>query len=107
MDAAVLETLRPGANSIHITDADAGVALGEIYTLPEFEGTLLNLSCRTLVGTGSAQVIGGFVLASDRPERLLIRAVGPELANYGVANVLDNPWIEIFSGTTSITSNSS
>ena len=51
-------------------------------------------------------MIGGFVIGGDRPERLLIRAVGPELANYGVTTALNNPRVEIFSGETSITSNS-
>lgn len=105
-DAAIFESLKSGLNSVHISDPNSGIALGEIYTQPEFEGNLLNLSCRTLAGDGNAKVVGGFVLSGDRPERLLIRAVGPELANFGVSSVLSNPRIELFSGETSITSNS-
>ena len=105
-DAAIFEPLKSGQNSIHITEQNSGIALGEVYTQPGFDGKLLNLSCRTLVGDGNAKVIGGFVIGGDRPERLLIRAVGPELANYGVTTALNNPRVEIFSGETSITSNS-
>lgn len=106
LDAAILESLKSDLNSVHITDSESGIALGEINTQPGFDGNLLNLSCRTLAGDGNAKVIGGFVLGGDRPERLLIRAVGPELANYGVTTGMDNPRVEIFSGETSITSNS-
>ncbi|MDB4385283.1 hypothetical protein N9Z12_04450, partial [Opitutaceae bacterium] len=105
-DAAIFDPLRSGLNSVHITDTVSGIALGEIYTQPEFTGNLLNLSCRTLAGDGNAKVIGGFVLGGDRPERLLIRAVGPELVNYGVTTALSNPQVELFSGETSLTTNS-
>jgi hypothetical protein len=91
---------RPASTLIEeLSRVDDGMAVAA-------DGNLLNLSCRTLVGDGNAQVVGGFVLSGNRPERLLIRAVGPELANFGVTSALSSPRIELFSGETSITTNS-
>ena len=41
-------------------------------------------------------MIAGFVIGGSTPKRLLIRAVGPELAKYGVGGVLADPKLEIY-----------
>jgi hypothetical protein len=40
-------------------------------------------------------MIAGFVIPGDVPRRLLIRAVGPTLASYGVADTLADPTLEV------------
>ncbi|MBE2213748.1 MAG: hypothetical protein IAE82_07745, partial [Opitutaceae bacterium] len=55
--------------------------------------TLVNISTRARVGTGDRLMIPGFVVAGSSAKRVLIRAVGPTLANpaIGVAGVLADP----------------
>jgi N-acetylneuraminic acid mutarotase len=58
-----------------------------------------NISTRALVQTGDNVVIGGFTVQGPQPKRVIIRAVGPELTQYGVPNVLANPTLELHDGT--------
>ena len=69
----------------------------------EFDGvppaTLGNVSTRAFVQTGDNVVIGGFIVQGTEPKRIIIRAIGPELTQYGVPNVLANPTLELHDGT--------
>jgi hypothetical protein len=69
----------------------------------EFDGvppaTLGNISTRAFVQTGDNVVIGGFIVQGTEPKRVIIRAIGPELTQYGVPNVLANPTLELHDGT--------
>ncbi len=62
-------------------------------TLP---GRLNNLSSRAQTGTGAATHIVGFAVNGPRPRQMLIRGVGPSLANYGVTGTLADPVLTIF-----------
>jgi hypothetical protein len=55
----------------------------------------LNLSTRMHVGTGDNVGIGGFILAGSVPKRVLLRAVGPALAQFGIPNPLADPVMEL------------
>lgn len=69
-----------------------------------FTSPLVNVSTRTtLSANGSA--ITGFVIAGAGPRRVLIRAVGPGLAPFGVNAALANPQIMLWRGSTMIGSN--
>jgi hypothetical protein len=57
---------------------------------------LINISARSQVGTGADVLIAGFVI--DGPTSLLIRGVGPTLADYGVTGVLADPVVQIYCG---------
>lgn len=78
-----------------------GVALVEVYRL--WGGRFANVSTRAYVGTGTARMIAGFVVegvASEAPQRnLLVRAVGPELAAFGIGGLLADPRFEVFAGS--------
>ena len=50
-------------------------------------------------------MIGGFIIQGSGARTVLIRAVGPTLANYGVADALANPKLDLYSGPTVIASN--
>src|SRR6267378_1452056 len=58
------------------------------------ESQLGNISARAFVQTGDNVVIGGFVVQGSEPKRIIIRAIGPELTQYGVPNALSNPTLE-------------
>jgi hypothetical protein len=61
--------------------------------------TLANISTRSLVQTGEHVMIGGFIIQGTGPKRVIIRAIGPELAQYGIGNPLNNPTLELHDQT--------
>jgi hypothetical protein len=70
------------------------------------ESTLANISTRAFVQTGDNVVIGGFIVERvppnfepAPPKRVIIRAIGPELTQYGIPNALANPTLELHDGT--------
>ena len=60
---------------------------------------LRNISTRAFVQTGDNVVIGGFIVEGTEPKRVIIRAIGPELTQYGVPNALANPTLELHNRT--------
>src|SRR5262245_48174125 len=69
------------------------------------EDTLGNISTRAFVQTGDNVVIGGFIVEGAQPnfeqaqlKRVIIRAIGPELTQYGIPNGLANPTLELYDG---------
>ena len=49
--------------------------------------------------TGDDVMIGGFIVAGNEPKRVIVRAIGPELTQYGVPNALANPTLELHDRT--------
>src|SRR5678810_899780 len=47
-------------------------------------------------------MIGGFIVQGSGPKRVIIRAIGPELTQYGITNPLANPTLELHDGTGSL-----
>ncbi|MDQ6654651.1 MAG: CAP domain-containing protein [Verrucomicrobiota bacterium] len=62
---------------------------------PPVTTTLGNISTRCRVGVDNDVMIGGFIIRGAGQKRLLIRAVGPSLAQYGVPDVLLNPSLRL------------
>ncbi len=58
-------------------------------------GNLVNISNRSFVGTGDGALISGFAIGGSAPATVLVRAIGPSLAQFGVADVLERPVLEI------------
>lgn len=56
---------------------------------------MLNSSTRTFVAAGRS-VTTGFVISGTNLRSVLIRAIGPSLANFGVKNPLTDPKIEVY-----------
>ena len=68
------------------------------------ENHLANISTRGFVTTGQGQLIGGFII-NGGPKLVLIRALGPSLADFGVTTPLQNPVLKLMSGATELRSN--
>lgn len=66
---------------------------------------IVNFSGRAQVGTGANVLITGFVVAEGTQKTLLVRAVGPGLASFGVENTLSDPVISLFSGSRLVQTN--
>lgn len=47
------------------------------------------------VQTGDNVGIGGFIITGTAPKHVLLRAIGPSLAQFGVPNVLADPMLEL------------
>ena len=82
--------------------ADGSITI--IDTAPPPSQTV-NLSTRLRVLTAEKVGIGGFIITGTVPKRVLIRALGPSLAQFGLSNFLADPTITLNgpSGFTPIT----
>lgn len=96
-DAAVQASLLPRSYTVRVTPGDAamsGITLAEIYDIEALIGNaseLVNLSTLGFVGGGDNVLTAGFAISGNAPKRLLIRAVGPGLAPFGVGDLLSDP----------------
>lgn len=82
------------------------MALAEVFDAQvEAEGRLKALAVRSRAGVGNNILIAGFVLVGDAPKTVLIRAVGPSLAQQGVSGVLVDPGLRLFRGNEEIDRN--
>lgn len=55
----------------------------------------VNLSTRMHVLTGNAVGIGGFIITGVAPKRVLVRALGPSLSQFGLSTLLADPTITL------------
>jgi len=96
-DAALVAPLAPDAFTAQVPGTTGGVVLVEAYdTGPAIGGRLVNVSARNRVGTGDDILIAGFTISGSGNKPLLIRAVGPTLAAFGVGGTLADPKLEIY-----------
>ena len=58
---------------------------------------IINLSARSTVGTGGNILIAGFVLNGTGTKQVLLRGVGPTLAQFGVTQALAQPHLALIS----------
>jgi hypothetical protein len=98
-ESAIDVTLSPGAYTAVVSGKDntSGVSLVEVYDLDQSAASKLgNMSTRALVNTGNNIVIAGFILGSHSgDDRIVVRGIGPSLAQLGVPDALANPTLEL------------
>jgi hypothetical protein len=105
LDAALVRSI-DGARTAQVRGTVAGGVLVEAYDAGDGNTPrLTNISARNRVGTGADILIAGFVIAGTGSKTVLIRAVGPTLAAFGVTGTLADPKLEIYSGPTKINEN--
>lgn len=94
---SALQAIIKGSHSAHLTGPGSGVVLVEVYDSGSGNAVrLVNVSARNFVGTGDNILIAGFVVDGNVAKTLLIRAVGPTLASFGVGGTLADPKLEIY-----------
>jgi hypothetical protein len=112
--AARLVVFNPGAGAVgtytvvatnsagSLTSAPAALTLSNATDI----GRLINLSVNTNAGPKNVVTIGFFTggAGTSGSQSLLLRGMGPSLAEFNVANVLADPTITVFSGTSAIAS---
>jgi hypothetical protein len=62
----------------------------------------LNISTREMVGTGEDVLIGGLIVSGSTAKQVILRAIGPSLAAFGLSGVLLDPMLEIHDNTGAI-----
>ena len=60
-------------------------------------GWISALSVRAFPGTGDGSLVAGFQVKGSGSRQLLMRAAGPALQSYGVANFMPDPMLKIYS----------
>ncbi|QYM77870.1 immunoglobulin domain-containing protein [Horticoccus luteus] len=95
-DAALQQTIN-GPHTAQATGLGNGTILVEGYDAGANDGRkLVNLSARYHVGTGADVLIVGFVVNGSGTKDVLIRAVGPTLASFGVTGTLGDPKLDVY-----------
>src|SRR5205807_2478074 len=62
------------------------------------QALLGNISTRAFVQTGDNVMIGGLIITGPDSDRVIVRAIGPSLAQYGITNPLADPTLELHNG---------
>lgn len=102
-ESAILTTLTATSNVSAYTavmrsaSGESGIGLVEVYDLDSGPGsTLGNISTRGNVETGDNVMIGGFIVGGSESQPVLVRAIGPSLADFGVTDPLADPTLTLF-----------
>jgi hypothetical protein len=101
-ESAIVADLQPGNYTAIVRGVNntVGVALVEAYDLsPGASSSLGNISTRSFVQTDEHVMIGGFIVQGTGRKRVIIRAIGPELTQYGIVDALANPRLELHNGS--------
>jgi len=101
-ESAIIADLQPGNYTAIVSGVNntTGVGLVEVYDLnPGAGSTLGNISTRSFVQTGEHVMIGGFIVQGSGIKRVIIRAIGPELTQFGITDALANPSLELHNRT--------
>ncbi len=103
-EAILLRSVSAAPYTVQMTDrgGNVGEVLIEAHDADSLTASsrLTNLSTRTEIGGAAGILTAGFVINGSGSVTLLIRGVGPTLAEFGVTNVLIDPTLRVLNGTT-------
>ena len=102
LESAIIATL-PANNASYTAilsgnGGSTGVGLVEVYDLAQsVDAKLANISARGFVDTNDNVMIGGLIVGGTGggSTRVVLRAIGPSLGNFGVAGALQDPTLEL------------
>jgi uncharacterized repeat protein (TIGR01451 family) len=100
LESALVATLDPGSYTAILRGKNSTIGNGlvEVYDLEpstELDTRLANISTRGFVQSGDNVMIGGVIIQGAAEKHLLVRAIGPSLADFGVPNVLLDPTLDV------------
>ena len=81
----------------------SGVALVEVYDLEPGSSRVANISTRGDIASATDAMIGGFIVGGSDPTEVIVRALGPSLAAFGVTNPLPDPVLEVYDSNGTLT----
>jgi streptogramin lyase len=99
-ESAIVRTLAPGNYTAVVRGKNdtTGIGVVEAYDLNQAQvSKLANISTRGLVKTGDNILIGGFIVrpGGGTNTDVVVRAIGPSLAQADVSGALQNPMLEL------------
>lgn len=96
-ESLIATSLEPGAYTAVLRGANGatGVGLFELYDIDAQNSRISNISTRGLVETGDGAMIAGFIIGGEAPTQVVVRALGPSLADAGVVGSLLDPTLEL------------
>lgn len=112
-DAAIFSpTLASGSYTVQVSDqtGGAGTAIAELYdSTPPASVTaatprLINVSVRKQIASGTI-LTAGFVIGGTTAKTVLVRAIGPGLAQFGVGGIMSDPKLALYNGSAKISEN--
>lgn len=102
LDTAVLLTLDPGAYTATVKGINGAVGdvLAEVYDVSRNGTRLTNLSALAKIGADGEVLTPGVVVSGNNPRTVVVRAVGPGLADVGLPGdtLLSDPSLAILNG---------
>jgi 6-phosphogluconolactonase (cycloisomerase 2 family) len=103
--AGAVNPVTTSATATLTLPGSAPVAFSGLSTTTKRTDRLIGLATRAKVGIGESVLIAGVAIGGTESKRVLIRAGGPALAGFGLANTLANPTLKIYRGSTLIAQN--
>jgi len=82
-----------------IATNSSGTATSTLAFFQQVSGAAKNISTRLAVGTSDNVLIGGIIIQGNAPKKVIIRAIGPGLTQYGVPGALQDPFLELHDGS--------
>lgn len=100
LEAAIVRTLPPGGYTAILRGKDdtIGIGLVEACHLDQAANSkLANIATRGFVETDNNVMIGGLIVgpAGGLNARVVVRAIGPSLSNFGINGALQNPTLDL------------
>lgn len=107
LEPAIVRTLAPGAYTAIVRGSNNGTGIGvvEAYDLDQAANSkLANIATRGFVDTNDNVMIGGLIAgpAGGGTTRVVVRAIGPSLGNFGIAGALQDPTLELVNASGAI-----
>ena len=91
--------------TFQFTASTAGIVAGGGAPANGADRAFVNVSTRGRIATAGDALIAGFVLGGTAPRNLLVRAVGPSLGAFGVADALRRPVLTVHRDNVVVASN--
>jgi Beta-propeller repeat len=103
LESAIVRTLDPGSYTAILRGKGGATGIGVVqaYDLNQAaQSKFGNIATRGFIDSGDNVMIGGFIIgpAGGTTTTVVIRAIGPSLANFGVTGALQDPTLELHDG---------
>jgi hypothetical protein len=98
-ESATVQTLAPGSYTVIVSGQNnaTGIAVVEAYDIAQSaNSTLANISTRGSIGLNDNVLIGGFIIGGSGNAKVIVRAIGPTLTNFGVNGTLGDPTLTVY-----------
>ena len=99
-ESAIVRTLAPGSYTAVLrgNGGSTGIGVVEVYDLDQSSNSkLANIASRGFVDTDNNVMIGGLIVgpAGGAGAKVVVRAIGPTLTNFGIAGALQDPTLDL------------